>query len=145
MLLPWYSSFKIRIDLAQHQYPLYQGNGNGINLLETWKYWPLSLSFLSSQMVSSLTEQSRPSHVLSQRHTHSSFSMTHAPLPEQSAGQPASVQWRPFHPVMQMHVPFLHWPCSSHLKCKMKQNINHTTLICVHKIKEVICCKDTFC
>lgn len=84
-------------------------------------YWPLSLSFLSSQTVSSFTEQSRPSQVLSQRHTHSSFSMIHAPLPEQSAGQPASVQWRPFQPVMQMQVPFLHWPCSSHLKGRQTQ------------------------
>lgn len=26
-----------------------------------------------------------------------------------------SVQWRPFQPCEQTHVPFLHWPCSWHL------------------------------
>ena len=25
------------------------------------------------------------------------------------------VQWRPFHPVTQRQVPFLHWPCCLHL------------------------------
>jgi hypothetical protein len=37
----------------------------------------------------------------------------HSPCCEHCAGQPSSVQWRPFQPRTHRHVPFLHWPWSA--------------------------------
>ena len=77
---------------------------------------PASLSTPSLQDVSSLTEQSSPSQPSRQAQLHSPKKLDlHSPLLEHMLGHPWMVQCLPFHPVTHRHVPFLHWPCSSHL------------------------------
>ena len=79
-------------------------------------YQPPSLSRPSPHCVSSLVAQSAPSQPASHWQRHSpEKDDRHAPWPEHVVGQPWMVQCRPFQPVTQRHVPFLHWPCSEHL------------------------------
>ena len=87
---------------------------------------PPSLSTPSPHWVSSLVAQSAPSQPRSHSQRQSpdkapapgreKWPVVHRPWSEHIRGQPWMVQWRPFQPVTHRHVPFLHWPCSSHLQ-----------------------------
>ena len=50
------------------------------------------------------------------------------------------VQWRPFHPVTQRQVPFLHWPCCLHLGgvVKVVKVVKVIHLIKVVKVVKVV-------
>ena len=77
---------------------------------------PPSLSWPSLQAVSSLVAQSSPSQPGAHSQRQAPWKLVrHWPLLLHILGQPSSVQCRPFQPVTQRQVPFLHWPCCSHL------------------------------
>ena len=74
------------------------------------------MSWPSLQAVSSLVAQFSPSQPGAHSQRQAPWKLVlHWPLLLHILGQPSSVQCRPFQPVTQRQVPFLHWPCCSHL------------------------------